>query len=134
MANSFVLFLSSVAPNYIAGTSLVTIFLGAFFLFSGYFISKDSMPKYWLFMHFFSMYKYALDAFLINEYSCLVSRCLLWYEENKTCMATGRDVLQKKGLHERQRWTNIYMLIGFFFFYRVLCFLVLIRRVRRSKN
>ncbi|RVX02019.1 ABC transporter G family member 8 [Vitis vinifera] len=122
MANSFVLFLSSVAPNYIAGTSLVTIFLGAFFLFSGYFISKDSMPKYWLFMHFFSMYKYALDAFLINEYSCLVSRCLLWYEENKTCMATGRDVLQKKGLHERQRWTNIYMLIGFFFFYRVLCF------------
>lgn len=134
MANSFVIFLSSIAPNYIAGTSLVTIFLGAFFLFSGYFISKDSMPKYWLFMHFFSMYKYALDAFLINEYSCLVSRCLIWYEQNKTCMVTGGDVLQRRGLHERQRWTNIYMLIGFFFFYRLLCLLVLIRRVRRSKK
>ncbi|GMI75554.1 ATP-binding cassette G8 [Hibiscus trionum] len=134
MANSFVLFLSSLAPNYIAGTSLVTILLGSFFLFSGYFISKDSMPKYWLFMHFLSMYKYALDALLINEYSCLVSRCFLWYSETKTCMVTGADVLQKKGLHERQRWTNIYILLGFFVLYRVLCLLVLIRRVSRSKK
>ncbi|XP_022774054.1 ABC transporter G family member 8-like [Durio zibethinus] len=134
MANSFVLFLSSLAPNYIAGTSLVTVLLGAFFLFSGYFISKDSLPKYWLFMHFFSMYKYALDALLINEYSCLVSRCFLWYNETKTCMLTGGDVLEKKGLHEMQRWTNIYMLLGFFVFYRVLCLLVLIRRVSRSKK
>ncbi|XVE64301.1 hypothetical protein DITRI_Ditri07aG0090000 [Diplodiscus trichospermus] len=134
MANSFVLFLSSLAPNYIAGTSLVTILLGAFFLFSGYFISKDSLPKYWLFMHFFSMYKYALDALLINEYSCLVSRCFLWYNETKTCMLTGGDILEKKGLHETQRWTNIYILLGFFVFYRVLCLLVLIRRVSRSKK
>ena len=134
MANSFVLFLSSLAPNYIAGTSLVTILLAAFFLFSGYFISSESMPKYWLFMHFLSMYKYALDALLINEYSCLVSRCLIWYEENKECMVTGSDVLDKRGLHERQRWTNVYILVGFFVFYRVLCFLVLIRRVSRSKK
>lgn len=134
MANSFILFLSSLAPNYIAGTSLVTILLGAFFLFSGYFIKKDSMPKYWLFMHFFSMYKYALDALLINEYSCLVSTCLIWYEENKVCMVTGSDVLRNRGLHERQRWTNVYILIGFFVFYRFLCFLVLIRRVSRSKR
>ncbi|KAF5462804.1 hypothetical protein F2P56_018781 [Juglans regia] len=134
MANSFVLFLSSLAPNYIAGTSLVTILLGAFFLFSGYFISSESMPKYWLFMHFLSMYKYALDALLINEYSCLVSKCFIWYEENKECMVTGGDVLQTRGLHEGHRWTNIYILVGFFVFYRVLCFLVLIRRVSRSKK
>lgn len=134
MANSFVLFLSSLAPNYITGTSLVTILLGGFFLFSGYFISKDNIPKYWLFMHFFSMYKYALDALLINEYSCLVSRCLIWYEEDHTCMVTGGDVLQKRGLHEGQRWTNIYMLIGFFVFYRVLCLAVLVRRASKSKK
>ncbi|CAK9163500.1 unnamed protein product [Ilex paraguariensis] len=134
MANSFVLFLSSVAPNYIAGTSLVTILLAGFFLFSGYFLSKDSMPKYWVFVHYFSMYKYALDALLINEYSCLLSRCLIWYDDNQTCMVTGRDVLQKRGLHERQRWANIYILIGFFVIYRVLCLIVLIRRISRSKK
>lgn len=134
MANSFVLFLSSLAPNFIAGTSLLTILLGCFFLFSGYFISTDSLPKYWLFMHYLSMYKYALDALLINEYSCLVSKCLIWYEENKTCMVTGSDVLQRRGLNERQRWTNFYIMIGFFVFYRVLWLMVLIRRVSRSKK
>ncbi|KAE8682356.1 ABC transporter G family member 8 [Hibiscus syriacus] len=102
MANSFVLFLSSLAPNYIAGTSLVTILLASFFLFSGYFISKDSMPKYWLFMHFFSMYKYALDALLINEYSCLVSRCFLWYSETKTCMVTEDATKVSHGLTSSQ--------------------------------
>ncbi|KAF5772293.1 putative ABC-type maltose transporter [Helianthus annuus] len=135
MANSFILFLSSIAPNYITGTSLVTILLAGFFLFSGYFISKESMPKYWLFMHYFSMYKYALDAMLINEYSCLTNKCMIWYDEkSQTCMMTGADVLEKKGLHENQRWINVYILIGFFVFYRVLCFFFLVRRVSRSKK
>ncbi|CAN8252724.1 unnamed protein product [Cochlearia groenlandica] len=137
MANSFVLFLSSLAPNYIAGTSLVTVLLAAFFLFSGYFISKESLPKYWLFMYFVSMYKYALDALLINEYSCLASKCLVWFEEGqggKMCVVNGGDVLEKKGLHEKQRWFNVYVLLGFFVLYRVLCFLVLLRRVSGSKR
>nr|GME13326.1 ABC transporter G family member 8-like [Ipomoea batatas] len=135
MANSFVLFLSAVAPNFIAGTSLVTALLAGFFLFSGYFISKDSLPKFWKFMHYFSMYKYALDALLINEYSCLVSRCLMWFdEEHTTCMYSGGDVLESRGLHEGERWRNIYVLIGFFVLYRLLCLLVLIRRVSSSKK
>ncbi|KAL5727172.1 ATP-binding cassette sub- G member 8 [Ranunculus cassubicifolius] len=134
MANSFVLFLSSLAPNYVAGTSLVTIFLGAFFLFSGYFITRDSLPKYWLFMHYISMYKYALDAFLINEYSSLGSKCLVSLDDSKDCMVSGLDVLVKKGLHENQKWINVYILLGFFVLYRVLCLVVLIRRASRSKR
>ncbi|XP_059304710.1 ABC transporter G family member 4 [Lycium ferocissimum] len=135
MANSFVLFLSSVAPNYIAGTSLVTLLLAGSFLFSGYFISKETMPKFWTMLHYLSMYKYGLDALLINEYSCLVTKCLIWYDEkNKVCMVSGRDVLDQRGLHERQRWTNIYILVGIFVFYRLLWLMVLIRRVSRSKK
>ncbi|XP_065869066.1 ABC transporter G family member 8 [Euphorbia lathyris] len=136
MANSFVLFLSSLAPNYIAGSSLVTVLLGAFFLFSGYFISQESMPKFWLFMHFLSMYKYALDALLINEYSCLLRKCFLWYGETtkEYCMVTGGDVLEKRGLNESHRWINVYILIGFFIFYRVMCLLVLIRRISTFKK
>ncbi|KAI4383145.1 hypothetical protein MLD38_009020 [Melastoma candidum] len=134
MANSFVLFLSSVAPNYISGTSLVTMFLGAFFLFSGYFISKGSIPRYWLPMHFLSMYKYALDAMIVNEYSCLGTRCMIWYEEGKACMVTGREVMEKKGLMEGDKWENVYVMVGFFLFYRLLWLVVLVRRVSRSRK
>ncbi|KAG9445506.1 hypothetical protein H6P81_011634 [Aristolochia fimbriata] len=139
MANSFVLFLSSLAPNFIAGTSLLTIFLASFFLFSGYFISKDVMPNYWVVMHYLSIYKYALDALLINEYSCLLSKCFLWYEQDddkavRVCAMTGRDVLEKRGLHENQRWTKVHIMLAFFVLYRVLCLVVLNRRASRSKR
>ncbi|KAJ8452759.1 hypothetical protein Cgig2_005095 [Carnegiea gigantea] len=57
--------------------------------------------------------KYALDALLINEYSCLATKCFVRYEESKSCMVTGHDVLEKRGLHEGQRWNNVYVLVGF---------------------
>uniref|UniRef100_A0A1D1Z708 ABC transporter G family member 8 n=1 Tax=Anthurium amnicola TaxID=1678845 RepID=A0A1D1Z708_9ARAE len=134
MANSFVLFLSSLAPNYIAGTSLMTVSLAGFFLFSGYFISKDGMPRYWLFAHYLSLYKYALDAMLVNEYSCAAARCFEWVEEGRACAVTGRDVLEQRGLRAAHRWTNVQVMVGFFLLYRVLYWVVLARRVSMSKR
>ncbi|KAG0493922.1 hypothetical protein HPP92_004916 [Vanilla planifolia] len=77
-ANSLVLFVSSVAPDYIAGTSLMTVALAGFFLFSGYFLRRERMPSYWVFMHYMSPYRYALDAMLENEYGCESGRCFGW--------------------------------------------------------
>ncbi|XP_078431802.1 ABC transporter G family member 8-like [Wolffia australiana] len=134
MANSFVLFLSSLAPNYIAGTSLMTVSLAGFFLFSGYFISKESIPRFWLFAHYLSMYKYALDAMLINEYACSAARCFLWLEEENACAVTGRDVMEQRALNPSQRWTNLQVMVGFFLLYRVLYWMVLARRVSMSKR
>ncbi|EHA8591036.1 ABC transporter G family member 8-like [Cocos nucifera] len=133
-ANSFVLFMSSLAPNYIAGTSLVTISLAGFFLFSGYFIAKESMPEYWLFVHYLSPYKYALDALLANEFGCAEGgRCFGWGEGGE-CAVTGRDVLERRGLREGQRWANLQVLFGFFVFYRSLYWIVLTRRASRAKK
>ncbi|KAJ6716299.1 ABC TRANSPORTER G FAMILY MEMBER 28 [Salix koriyanagi] len=57
MASSLVLFLSAVSPDFISGNSLICTVLGAFFLFSGYFIPKENIPKYWLFMYYVSLYR-----------------------------------------------------------------------------
>ncbi|KAA8550154.1 hypothetical protein F0562_001830 [Nyssa sinensis] len=57
MASSLVLFLSAVSPDFISGNSLICTVLGAFFLFSGYFIPKECIPKYWLFMYYVSLYR-----------------------------------------------------------------------------
>ncbi|ONK66964.1 uncharacterized protein A4U43_C06F14060 [Asparagus officinalis] len=128
-ANSFVLFVSSMSPNYIAGTTLVTVSLAAFFLFSGYFLSKESMPAYWLFMHYLSPYKYGLDAMLANEYACEAGRCFEWSEEERAvCVVAGKDVLESRGLRVGQRWENLEVLVGYFVLYRVLYWVVLSRR------
>ncbi|KAJ0989279.1 hypothetical protein J5N97_007635 [Dioscorea zingiberensis] len=133
-ANSFVLFISSLAPDYIAGTSLVMVSLAGFFLFSGYFISTGSMPAYWLFAHYLSPYKYALDALLENEYGCTAARCFDRDEGAAVCSLTGADVLARRGLKEGQRWVSIEVLFGFFLFYRLLYWLVLSRRASMSKK
>eukprot|EP00252_Welwitschia_mirabilis_P018165 TRINITY_DN4040_c0_g2_i1.p1 TRINITY_DN4040_c0_g2~~TRINITY_DN4040_c0_g2_i1.p1 ORF type:complete len:620 (-),score=-26.42 TRINITY_DN4040_c0_g2_i1:294-2153(-) len=98
MANSLVVFLSAVAPDFITGNSLIFSVLGAFFLFSGYFIAEHNIPKYWLFMHYISLYKYPLDSMMINEYSSPASKCFVWYPgtQARLCALTGHDILQRQ--------------------------------------
>ncbi|KAL6876320.1 hypothetical protein ACP4OV_012892 [Aristida adscensionis] len=133
-ANSFVLFVSSFAPDYIAGMSLVSVTLAGFFLFSGYFLSRGSTPAYWVFMHYASPYKYALDALLANEYSCAAAQCFGVGGAGGECSETGRDVLEAKGLTAEERWTGVQVLFGFFLLYRVLYWVVLSRRASRAKR
>ncbi|CAM0910479.1 unnamed protein product [Alopecurus aequalis] len=133
-ANSFVLFVSSFAPDFIAGMSLVSVSLAGFFLFSGYFLSRESTPSYWVFMHYASPYKYALDAMLANEYSCAANRCFGAAGAGGECSQTGRDVLAARGLTAEERWTGVQVLFGFFLLYRVLYWVVLSRRASRAKR
>ncbi|KAG9459588.1 hypothetical protein H6P81_004096 [Aristolochia fimbriata] len=95
MASSLVLFLSAVSPDFISGNSLICMVLGAFFLFSGYFIPKENIPRYWIFMYYVSLYKYPLDCLLINEYWSSRSQCFTKNTgPNSECLLTGRDVLE----------------------------------------
>ncbi|EMS67210.1 ABC transporter G family member 8 [Triticum urartu] len=128
------LYSSSFAPDYIAGMSLVSVSLAGFFLFSGYFLSRESTPVYWVFMHYASPYKYALDAMLANEYSCAANRCFGVAGAGEECSETGRDVLAARGLTAEERWTGVQVLFGFFLLYRVLYWVVLSRRASRAKR
>jgi ABC-type multidrug transport system ATPase subunit/ABC-type multidrug transport system permease subunit len=134
MASSLVLFLSAVSPDFISGNSLICTVLGAFFLFSGYFIPKESIPKYWLFMYYVSLYRYPLDSLLTNEYWSGRSECFSWQgeEDHSRCLLTGIDVLKSRGLDKDSRWMNVGIMFGFFVFYRVLCWIILSRRASRT--
>ncbi|CBI24242.3 unnamed protein product, partial [Vitis vinifera] len=110
MASSLVLFLSAVSPDFISGNSLICTVLGAFFLFSGYFIPKESIPRYWLFMYYVSLYRYPLDSLLINEY---------WS-------------MKGEWLDKDTRWMNVGIMFGFFIFYRLLCWIILSRRASKT--
>ncbi|KAK1316632.1 ABC transporter G family member 23 [Acorus calamus] len=134
MASSLVLFLSAISPDFIVGNSLICTFLGAFFLFSGYFIPKESIPNYWIFMYYASMYKYPLDAMIVNEYWSKRSKCFKWGGGGGggECVVTGRDVLIERGLDEDIRWLNVGIMSGFFVFYRVLCWGVLVRKASKT--
>ncbi|KAL5230938.1 hypothetical protein ABZP36_029714 [Zizania latifolia] len=136
MASSLVLFLSAVSPDFILGNSLICISLGIFFLFSGYFIPRDSIPRYWAFMYYVSMYRYPLDLLLINEYGgSAAGRCVAWAGGDAAmggCLRTGGDVLRGRGVDEGMRWVNVGIMLGFFLVYRLMCWLVLVRRAAKT--
>ncbi|KAI9114511.1 hypothetical protein K1719_014209 [Acacia pycnantha] len=132
MASSLVLFLSALSPDFISGNSMICTTLGAFFLFSGYFIPKESIPKYWIFMYYVSLYKYPLDALLTNEYWNVTTECFSSSEAESNCLLTGFDVLKSRGLDKDTRWMNVSIMLGFFLLYRVLCWLILTRKASKA--
>lgn len=135
-ASSVVLFLGAVSPDFILGNSLLCVFLAVFFLFSGYFIPKDSIPWYWMYMYYISIYRYPLDAMLVNEYWDARSRCFSWEDgsevNSRKCSLTGGDVLKMRGLESDTRWMNVCIMLGFFLFYRILAWAILLRRASKT--
>lgn len=130
MASSLVLFLSVISPDFISGNSLICTALGAFFLFSGYFIPKEFIPKYWLFMYYVSLYRYPLDSLILNEYWSEREEC--FSTKFGECLLTGRDVLKNRGLEEDTRWINVVIMLAFFVLYRILSWIVLTRKVSKT--
>lgn len=108
-ANSFVACLSAVAPNYIVGNSVVAGLIGCFFLFSGYFVASKNIPRYWVFMHYASLFKYPFEALVVNEYGgargareCLASAG----GAGGICVLDGAGLLRQQGMREGMRWSN----------------------------
>ncbi|KAA0040753.1 ABC transporter G family member 5 [Cucumis melo var. makuwa] len=128
-ANSVVVCFSALVPNFIVGNSVISGVMGSFFLFSGYFISNQEIPKYWIFMHYISVFKYPFEGFLINEFS-RSGKCLeMMFGE---CVVRGEDVLKEEGYGEESRWRNVMVMVGFVLIYRFVSYVIL--RCRCSSN
>ncbi|OVA03637.1 ABC transporter-like [Macleaya cordata] len=106
-ANSVVVCFSALVPNFIVGNSIISGVMGSFFLFSGYFISKNGIPNYWVFMHYISLFKYPFEGFLINEFSGS-GKCLEYMFG--ACVVSGEDVLKEEGFGEESRFISYIIL------------------------
>ncbi|BFI30920.1 ATP-binding cassette, subfamily G (WHITE), member 2 [Marchantia polymorpha subsp. ruderalis] len=89
--NSFVTLLSALMPNVMIGYMLVMAWLAYFLLLSGYFVTTDRIPKYWIWFHYMSPIKYPFDAVLINE-----------FDRDGSCFQRGSEILFGTPLAEVQ--------------------------------
>ncbi|KHN34087.1 ABC transporter G family member 5 [Glycine soja] len=122
-ANSVVVCFSALVPNFIVGNSVIAGVIGSFFLFSGYFISKQEIPNYWIFMHYISLFKYPFEGFLINEFSNS-GKCLEYMFG--ACIKSGEDVLKEEGYGgESNRWKNVGVTVCFILVYRFISYVIL---------
>ncbi|KAM0052444.1 putative ABC transporter, AAA+ ATPase domain, ABC-2 type transporter [Helianthus debilis subsp. tardiflorus] len=123
-ANSVVVCFSALVPNFIVGNSVISGVMGSFFLFSGYFVSKQGMPKYWIFMHYISLFKYPFEGLLMNEFSGGEGKCLEYLFGK--CLVSGEDVLRETGgFEEDGKWKNIVIMVCFILVYRFISYVIL---------
>ncbi|KAK8527475.1 hypothetical protein V6N13_085308 [Hibiscus sabdariffa] len=134
MSNSFVACFSALVPNFIMGNSVIAGLMGSFFLFSGYFIAKDKIPNYWVFMHYLSLFKYPFECFMINEYGGKQGENKCIEDENGECRLFGSWFLRQQDLKDSQKWTNLAVMLGFIVGYRLLCLFILWYRCYRARN
>ncbi|XP_051125979.1 ABC transporter G family member 10-like [Andrographis paniculata] len=130
MANSFVVCFSALVPDLITGMSLIYAIMGSFFLFSGYFISKDTIPKFWYFMQYLSLFKYPFECLLMNEFGGVHGRLRCVQGAEDVCIIFGNEFLKQQGLKEPQKWTNLVIMLSFIVGYRFLGFVFI--RYHRS--
>ncbi|CAM8976213.1 unnamed protein product [Rhodiola kirilowii] len=155
VGNSFVTFLSGIISQAMIGFAVVIATLSYFLLFSGFFITRDRIPHYWLWFHYASLVKYPFEAVVQNEFGdakkCFVSGLQIfdssplgkastevkemvlrnWSEmlevniTSSTCVTNGRDVLVKQGLMDISKWNCLLICVGLGFFFRILFYLAL---------
>ncbi|KAK4272929.1 hypothetical protein QN277_021418 [Acacia crassicarpa] len=59
------------------GFTVVVAILAYFLLFSGFFISRNRMPLYWIWFHYMSLVKYPYEGVLQNEFGMEPPRCFV---------------------------------------------------------
>ncbi|KAJ1297687.1 hypothetical protein BS78_01G395900 [Paspalum vaginatum] len=75
--SGFVTFLSGVVPHVIIGYTVVVAVLAYFLLFSGFFVTRDRIPSYWIWFHYLSLIKYPYQAVMQNEFGADPGKCFM---------------------------------------------------------
>ncbi|KAL6998276.1 ABC transporter G member 20 [Sarracenia purpurea var. burkii] len=159
--SSFVMFVSGVISDLIMGYIVAIAILAYFVLFSGFFITRDRIPPYWIWFHYLSLAKYPYEGVLQNEFDnsskCFVrgvqifdnsplgdfpvamklkmlktmSETLGMNITSTTCLTNGLDVLKSQTVTDISKWNCLWITIGLGFFFRILFYFTL---VLGSKN
>ncbi|KAI5076203.1 hypothetical protein GOP47_0008268 [Adiantum capillus-veneris] len=121
--NSFVMFVSSMVPNFILGYAAVIAFTALFFLTCGYFLKRSDVPPYWIWLHFISTIKYPYEALLLNQFSD-PKTCYLPLPAG--CGLHGPDILDDLSIDiPKSKWHDLAILLCWGIVYRILFYCVL---------
>lgn len=119
--NSFVVFVSSVVPNYILGYAVVIAFTALFFLFCGYFLNSHDIPKGWRWMNTISTMTYPYEGLLMNQYQ---NHDTFGKFDDGTII-TGIQILESLHIGKHKKRTIVLIMFGWAVLYRILFYLVL---------
>ncbi|CAM8957931.1 unnamed protein product [Rhodiola kirilowii] len=153
--SSFVTFLSGVVSHVMIGFTVVVAVLSYFLLFSGFFITRERIPDYWIWFHYISLVKYPYEGVMQNEFAdaqkCFVrgvqifdntplgnvpdaikakllenmGQTLGFPLTSSTCLTTGVDFLKQQAVTQLSKWGCFWVTVAWGFFFRILFYVSL---------
>ncbi|CAM0872596.1 unnamed protein product [Alopecurus aequalis] len=162
--SGFATFLSGVVTNVQLGFPVVVSTLAYFLLFSGFFINRDRIPKYWLWFHYSSLVKYPYEAVMLNEFSnparCFVRGVQMFDNTplsvlsvplkvrllramssslginigTATCITTGPDFLKQQAVTDFTKWDCLWITVAWGFLFRILFYIALLLGSRNKRR
>ncbi|XP_051199922.1 ABC transporter G family member 5-like [Lolium perenne] len=144
--SGFVTFLSGVIPHVILGYTVAVALLASFMRFSGFYITRDHIPNYWIWFHYISLIKYPYEAVMQNEFGADLGKCFMrgaqMFEgtplaelpmeyiranfNTTSCITTGADILTKQAVDQLGKWGCFWVTVAWGFLFRVFFYLTLV--------
>ena len=115
-AQSLIVLLSVMITDLQASHSVAGGILSTMLLMSGFFITKDKIPVWWLWLHYVSLVKYSYESFLINI-----------FERIATPSSTNLPVVMRFSLENISKWRGCGVLLLFSLIYRTLFYFALMK-------
>jgi hypothetical protein len=132
-AQSCGLFLSAVTPNGDVANAISPLIITVFMLFGGFYLNKDNIGPWFIWIHYMSFIKYSYEALVFNEFSNETFVCRTSELVKGICpITTGEQVLKAIGFQDVQVWVNILVLLLMYVIYNVLAFVSLYLLARRT--
>lgn len=103
-----------------AGSGLFSVM----FLFSGFFVLRDEIPDYWIWLHYLSLFKYGYDSMVVNAFKHYVHSDSL----------TNEEILHMYSVDGVDRGTGIGVLWLFTIAFRCVFYYRLVTRFSGSRK
>ena len=120
--------ISALVSTFSIANALASIFLTFFMLFSGFFLPVSSLPIIWKWAPYISLFKYAFDALMSNEFQGLDLPCIngsLPTPCPPNSSVSGTSVLNYLDIPYQYMWGDIVVLVLIFFGFKIFQFIFL---------
>ncbi|KAG6545618.1 hypothetical protein Mapa_012972 [Marchantia paleacea] len=118
MSNAFVTCVSALAPNFTVALAVVGGVSAYMFLFSGFFMNRREIPRYWLWLHYISLFKYSYESLVANELKHRPGT--LWYGD-----ISSEDIMDNLLGEDVNQVLNIFIMVIFVVAYRLIFYTAL---------
>jgi len=129
-AQALGLVISAGVPSTDVAMAIAPLLTTVLMLFGGFYINVSNIPVYFIWIYYISIFKYAFEALIINEFSNRTFMCAaneyIQVGTIQVCpVTTGAQVINNLSMENGSLWLDILVIFGMFLALRIFGYLVL---------